>query len=222
MALAALLAGQQTSEAATILAVDFGLNTAPSTEAGFESFVLSNGGNSNVTQTYPGLSGVASGSITLTLTAASGRDRGQPTTGASPALYRDLFTALNETTTDTTFSLSGLDPSTAYNIEIWSLDRGFNSGATYTWVDTTVPGSPVTIGTITNNTSATPASLSEFRVAATVTADASGVLRFGHNDSAGTGTINGFRISAVPEPGSLGLAAAAGGLLLGRRRRADR
>jgi hypothetical protein len=222
---ALLLAGRPA--AAQILSVDFGLNTPSPVQAGFSAFNLANPGvTANPSQTFTGLSGVASGQITLTFGGTpGGRDRGQPNTGGAPDLFRDLFTALAETATGTTFSVTGLNPNTSYSVEIWSLDRGFNNGAVYEWYNTTA-GSTL-LGTIVNSTTAVPASLNEFRVTGTVTADATGRLAFGHVDPVGTGTINGFRISAaaaaVPEPSSVALAAVGVLPLLGswnaRRRR---
>jgi hypothetical protein len=200
------------ADAGVIVAADFGQPASP-VESGFQAQT----GN---TQTYTGIGDLASGQAIITFTAGANRDRAAPTSGASPDLYRDLFTALSETQTNgVTLSISGLDPSTTYSLEIWSLDRGFNNGATYEWRDTTDPASPVLLGTITNSTSAVPASLSEFRVTANVTSDATGTIRLGHNDSAGTGTINGLRISTVPEPTSAALVGVGGLGLLARRRR---
>ncbi len=227
----ALATGLAASAHCGILAVDFGLNGAP-TQTGFVAFNRAANLGTNATQSQTYAAGVLSGSITVDvfLGAADGcgRDRGASVvSGPYSNLYRDLFTRLVEaasaapTVATDTLRLSGLDPNTNYAIDIWSLDRSFNNGSQFSWWNVT-SGTPALIGTITNNATAGTLAISEdtsFRVSGILQSNASGQIRLMHYDSIGTGTLNGLQITAVPEPTALiGLAAAP--LLVLRRRHA--
>lgn len=231
--------GLAVSAQAAILSVDFGLDGSPDspTQAGFSPFVRPGSSQTGTqTQVYS-VSGVTSGAITVDVyltgaTGGCGRDRNVPSvtvSGPSADLYRDLFTRLVEATSDTPATiteavrLSGLDPNTNYTLDIWSLDRLNNvngPNSQFTWWDVS-SGSAVLIGTITNNNSTGTLAIAgdtDFRLTKTIQSNALGQIRLMHFDSLGTGTINGLQISAVPEPASLGVVAAAGLLALRRRR----
>lgn len=163
--------------------------------------------------------------VTVAFPQGGNRDRAAPlSSGAFTQgdLYRDLFTGLSETSTGTTFSISGLAANTSYNIRIYSLDSANNNNAEYIWYNTT-GGTSTEIGRITNKTGLVPASdaaaQSAFSVFATVTTNASGTLTFGHIDPAGTGTINAFVLESIPEPSRVLLLGLAGAFCVMRRRR---
>lgn len=143
--------------------------------------------------------------------------------------------ALTASPTTNTLSISGLAASTSYVIRIWAVDTrtasGSPVGSTWSWYDTTngfasatLIGTLVQPNTATANNAAFLATLTNnnvYSVSATVTSTAGGVLNFGLVNGDSSGFINGFELSAIPEPASaaalFGLAAV--GAFATRRRR---
>ena len=146
-----------------------------------------------------------------------------------PALFPDGVTNLDDTAgatssdtpTTNTLTFSGLSSSTDYIVQIWALDQQWNDGSTTFIWDTTAGtgGSATYLGNIVNDTSPAPTSNDDYSLTVTRTADGSGNLNFGFVTSSGGGQINGFEISAVPEPASFALVLSLGAALVVFRRR---
>ncbi len=220
-----------TASAATILAVDFGLSTSSHPQSGFSEFAVANPGPGGIVSRTFGTY-----SVTIYNLMGGGRDRGSGATanvtGPNAELLRDLITnfcRIGSTytfvgdprpTNTTSMQIAGLQPSTAYDIQIWGLDRAFNNNASYTWFLTN-SGSNVQIGSVITNVTGANVSaptVDSFSTKGRVTTNASGQLFLAHQDSMGTGTLNGFAISEVPEPTVLATLATLS-LLLGTRTR---
>ncbi|MDX2110080.1 MAG: PEP-CTERM sorting domain-containing protein [Verrucomicrobiota bacterium] len=216
------LAAASSASAAVILAVDFNqtANANSITETGFSTFALpaGNGTIANPSQAF--------GDITVNLLglSVSSRVRNAIADNA-PFTYNDLYrdfanqlivtsvAAGLQTTTNPTahaFTIGGLAASTTYNIRVWTLDTGFNNGAVTAWYNTTAGtgASSVLLGAITNSTAPTFADNNAYSVSASVTSDATGLLRFGAVTQNGvSGVINGFELTGtvVPEPSTYAL-----------------
>lgn len=207
-----LLFAAPLADAESILSVDFQLTDSP-VEGGFYAFEVNNPGTSGtVAKTF--------GDYTVTVYqgagAIGGRDRGTVTeTGAFTYgdLLRDGVTQIAGSTsstptstnpTATTFSISGLTAGATYSIQIWSWNKGNDAGTVFAWYDTTggtgTGTSASLLGSITNTQNALPADNNSYSVSATVVADSSGTLSFGQVRSAGSGWMNGFVLSQIPEP----------------------
>lgn len=220
-----------------ILGVDFDVSGAANTQSGFQSFPITSGNtNGPLGQAFPVSDpGVTSGSVTATVangTSAAGtgvlltRDRSTPTntgTFTYANLYRDVLVA-NPSATTLVLQLSGLNPSTSYAVELFSYDNS-NSSATVTFADMTAGSSGGTASyTYAGGTSNFNATTSNdvFGRTLTATSTAAGVLTFGVTTTSSNNSqaeLNGFQISATPEPSSLAISIGAGALLLARRRR---
>lgn len=238
LALAAILASTgavTTASAQTVLAVDFNAsfdaNSTTETSIAFSGFnTLTNGGSLNPSATF--------GAYTVQFFGATvqGRYRSSLTDSGSFTyndMMEDLATNFNRvlnasatsatTPTANAFTISGLQANTTYQIQLWSLDRSFNNGAVQYWWNTTsgTGASATLLGSITNSTSILPTSNDSYSVVGTVTSSATGTLSFGHVTTLGNGVLNGFVLSAIPEPSAF--AALAGLFTLGfaayRRRR---
>ena len=213
--------------AQVLLAVDFNLSSNPDslTETGFSGFGLSSSGGSSSGNTTPQtfgaytvalLTGVTSGDSTAGL--PTGRYRTALTDSGAFTynhLYEDLAGQLARTTSATpattaaglsAFSISGLAANTQYSIQIWAMDATQNNGVVSAFYDTTVgTGASATLigNTITNSNSPVLTDNNAYSTSGLVRSDENGVLRIGVTVTSGTGILNGFAISAVPEPSSL-------------------
>ncbi|TLD69300.1 hypothetical protein FEM03_18175 [Phragmitibacter flavus] len=225
----ALLTTFSATQAATLLNVDFDHNTPESiTQSGFQTF------RNSLSVNYSAPAEVASGSITVTLAAGSGsRLRTGPLTNSGSFTYADLYRDLyvgfqNVSSPDssrTVLTLSGLNPNTQYFVKLYSFTYDFDSGALYSWYDTT-SGTPALLGTTpANRASSPPTSNDEFAVYNSFTTNASGTATFGFTSlnasgvGVGSGALNGLVLYSVPEPHLTTLAATALGFLFYRRRR---
>lgn len=217
MASLALFAASTPAQSQVVLAVDFNasFDANSTTESGFQAFnALTNAGSTNPSAL------IGSYNVELFGATVQGRYRGALTDAGSFSyndLLEDLATNFNRLTsssatasttpTSTAFTISGLAANTSYSIKLWSLDRGFNNGAVQYWWNTT-PGtgaSALLLGSIINSTSVLPTDNNSYSVTATVTSSASGTLSFGHVTTAGNGVLNGFELSAIPEPSTYAL-----------------
>jgi len=119
--------------------------------------------------------------------------------------------------------VGGLAANTTYQIQIWSIDtrNSSNTGSYDWWYDSTkgTGSSAVLIGGIQNNTSTTfaeppdtTASNNLYSVTGYITTNSSGVFDLADvtgantiNGGSNSGLINGFTLSAVPEPSTYAL-----------------
>lgn len=122
-------------------------------------------------------------------------------------------------------SLSGFAPSTTFTIQVWGYDTQTSplSGAkpgTFTLFDRT-NGANATIGSFTTTAGQLPTDNNTFSVIGNVTSDINGrIVIESVSNMDGTGIMNGFVISTVPEPASGALLFGGLGLMAFRRRRA--
>lgn len=188
--------------------------TAP---AATTSFDIQSGAN-----TQSGFTAVTSfpasdGTVTMTVDVSPNgfRDRGvtAPITGhADAAVLRDL--AFWSTTNPITFTFSGLQINTEYTVLGWVFDsESGNSGKN---IDFTTNGGTVSI--TTSNTSNNNAAFS----ISNLTSDGTGAATIVMDHTGGSGGavsfVNGFQLTAIPEP-SAALLGGLGLLALLRRRR---
>jgi len=229
-----------------VIAIDFGRNETAAAgvvsetgtsnlEPGFRGFTLGqNFGTGIATLLYSGITPLFStGTVTVDLQGDAsgaagqmgGRDRGSPLDNGAFTfgdLLRDGAARTKQTSAgDYTFRLSGLLPNFPYSIRIWSGDSTADVGTTFSWFDTT-SGSNL-LGTVFNgpNNPLTATTNEDYSVFGNVTSNATGALLFGvtsSNGSATAGFVNGFVVTAVPEPGALALVSFAAFGLFARRR----
>lgn len=207
LTLVAVIAMAGTAQAAIIAGFDFGAGDAARVQPGFTA--VTSGTSDAVTSTGDGIG------IEFDTNASGIRDRGitAPITGhPDAAILRDLF--FWSTADAITFTLSGLDANTTYDIVGYIFDsESGNSGKN---IDFTTSG-----GTVSVTTDNTDASNSVFDLES-LTTDANGqaTIVMDHTGGAGGAVsfINGFAI--VPEPASLALVGLGGLMILGRRRQA--
>ncbi|MFA7343358.1 MAG: PEP-CTERM sorting domain-containing protein [Terrimicrobiaceae bacterium] len=216
-----------TSQAAPLLSVDFNADNNINTQAGFQGFALAQGGGSggvytntygNFTVNVAGDDSVdANGVLNSTGSGPDGvlsRDKGVLGSGFTYSnLYRDFAFGGNTGADSFAFQIygPGLSANTAYNVTFYAYDNDNSGTSTFTnrtGLNTGDAGT--TLGTITwtggsTFNSSTPESI--FSLTSTVTSDANGRLTFGVGASGVKGKINGFEISAVPEPGTWALLA---------------
>lgn len=120
--------------------------------------------------------------------------------------------------------LSGFAPSTTFSVQVWGYDTQTSplSGAkpgNFSLYDRT-GGADTLLGSFTSTAGSLPADNNTFSVTGTVTSDASGVITIESiSNMDGTGIMDGFVVSTVPEPMSLSLVLGGLGMLASRRRR---
>ncbi|GAB5558758.1 MAG: hypothetical protein SynsKO_04050 [Synoicihabitans sp.] len=219
-----------------VMAVDYNDDDADQTptESGFTAGVT---GELNVITSINGIQATA-----ITWNASNGRDRtGSLGSGAaSHDFFRDMVVNLvpNGVTGDVNtapaqdmLTFTGLTPNTDYTIQLWSYDAQFNNNTdSYWWNTTAGTGANATyLGTITNFSSGNePTKLDDYSFTTGVTSSELGELKFGLVVEAGSGQLNGFKLStvsgsAVPEPGSFALLLSLGTLgFVSMRRRGNR
>ena len=228
--------------AQSLLSVEVGNST--SAPSGFEIFNPTYVPNNNVG--LP-LDSATFGSITLTLSAASvanennapaldgngdlanwgngiiTRERNPITTTPNYGpMYQGFATAASGGAVG--LEVAGLSANTQYDITFYSFDE--NGSRTSLFTDYT-GGGDSSLGSITYSNpsgagSGNPTFDSEYSLTAEVTTDSTGRLIFSETEAGNAPVLNGFEISAVPEPSSLALAGLGGfgGLsLLAYRRR---
>lgn len=246
LAAAAFLA--PAASAQLILAVDFNQennDVVSPTESGFSSYIL----DRNVSPSTPAsqafgpytvaFNSVSGGGPQMTGSNLTVRDRGSIAEGGSFTngdLLRDLAgqltrrdagagNALTSAPSADAFTVSGLTIGQQYEIRLWSHNKDNDSGFINAWYDRTT-GTSVLIGGIENISVPTYSNFdNNFQsVAGLVTAvdngSGSGIIRLGLSVSGGTGALNGFTLTLVPEPGTGALLLGAlGAFALIRRRR---
>jgi hypothetical protein len=147
------------------------------------------------------------------------RTRANPTNSGDftyAALYQDRIVGLAPGA-GLFLELSGLTPNTAFSIQVWGYD---NAKAGNFSLFNRTDGLNDLLGSYTVTAGALPASNDQFSVTGMVTSDATGkIVVQSSSNIDGVGIMNGFVLSTVPEPGSALALAAAGGLLISRRRR---
>jgi hypothetical protein len=237
LATASLLLAATSLQAATLISIDMGSSNA---QAGFETFLLpqQDGNTGLVTRTYSvgDLLSVPTGTLGVTLvagnnavdlsanTTTSMNQRDRVTNPADTAnftyngLLRDRIVAVGGTAgTGLFLQLTGLQPNTAFVLQTWGYDNA--KAGTNTLYDRTL-GQDQALGSYTAGANVQPANNNSFSITATVTSDANGrVLVQSRSGIDGSGIMNGFVLSTIPEPGTGSLLALSGGALLARRRR---
>jgi hypothetical protein len=209
------------ASAAPFLHVDFNSGSSP-TESGpptFSAFSIS-GTPASASVSYSTPLSMTSGTTTISLASSAGnldkRDRGTPSDSGSftfGELYRDFATTFDNDRS-MLIEISGLKPSTPYNVTFYAYDS-IVSSLSNTLTNTTSGTQPSSSGTITQSSSSI-SSNSQYALTMDVISDSSGVATFTETPSAGTSPrLNGLQIA--PEPSCLGLLALAGLALLRRR-----
>jgi hypothetical protein len=197
--LAISLAAVSSSSGATLLAVDFG--SAPS---GVESgFVGQTAFNATHSTTAGNIAVDVAGGPQGFFVYASG--------GTNTALFDD-FIFDNSGPFTMNLSGAGISANTAYDLTFWAF---YGAQAR----DTTITAAGSTTGTTLGPIAFTnpPTSLADNSASGTFTSDGSGNLDFSFG--AGRPALNGFTISAVPEPSATALLGFGGLALILRRRK---
>ena len=234
----AALALPMSAEAAVILAVDFGGGTG-NVQSGFQGFTNPADGGISGTQTYSGITVTVDGGTNTSGTGSAGflnsRDRthAPPNAGAysNYSLLRDRIVSTGGTQ-GVMLTISGLAPDTDYVLQVWGFDTraavtgenvGAKPGTNILWDNTA--GSDYELGRYTMAAGDLPVDNNSFSITSTLTTDSSGtiVVRSYNPTSStridGSGIMNGFMLSQVPEPSASLLAVAGASLFLSRRRR---
>lgn len=219
---------------AGVLSVDFDGTATGATQAGFQGFFISQTATPGpMSSTFPVSDpAVTSGSVTVTVSAGADitstnnlltRDRGAIADAGSFTygnFYRDLLIATG-TNTILNLQLSGLNPSTQYDVTLYAYDK--NNSLTPTFTNVT-GGASSPSATYTSLT--TVSSNGEDGRTLRVTSSAAGAVVFRITNTGGNamqGILNGVELASVPEPASAAaLAGAAALALLARRRRPGR
>ena len=156
------------------------------------------------------------------------RFRGNAPTNSGSFTQSDLLADRVVTTagagTGLFLQLSGFAPNTTFSIQVWGYDTQTSplSGAkpgNFSLYDRTA-GANTLLGSFSSTAGSLPADNNTFSVTGTVTSDANGVIMVESlSNIDGTGIMNGFVVSTVPEPMSLALVLGGLGMLAMRRRR---
>lgn len=251
-ALACLSFSLAPEAAAVVLAIDVNHATNTTlTQAGFEPFVVANGPIPNATQAFGAytvtLAGVAGTAVVPSplpnpnvapgngnpSTNISARVRAQPVDNANftmGSLLRDFAFSNDANNGGMDITITGLNPSSVFTLELWSYDNGSGGTRVSDWsANGTLIQENYTF--INGSPAPTPDSDNFGKFTASVTSDAAGVLlisgrrdetsRSGANNVVDVGVFfNGLRLTAIPEPSAALLLLA--GAVLGARRRSRR
>lgn len=175
------------SQAQLLLSVDFNAQYYNATEPGFTGIPY--------TTTYP----TVLGAYTLTLTSdalnmGTGSSESDPV--ANAALWKDYIGAGDFGTL--TMTIGGLTAGNTYTFTAWSWRGGLGSAQNVVY--TPINGTGGTGGTITYE-SAAPDDLGDYSITRALTANGSGELVLTISAGSYNGTlVNGFELSAIPEP----------------------
>jgi hypothetical protein len=188
---------------AAILAVDFGASDKP-VETGFT-------GQSSTSDTHS----TTAGDLTVDISGIQGLFDYTTNTGTTHQdLFRDFYFKNNGSMT-LTLSGPAISANTEYDFTFWSL---YGLEARNTTISGTAGTTGASLGPIAYTVN--PSSLSDNAASGKFTSDSSGVLTFTLGSTNNRPAINGFEISAVPEPSTFILATLSLlGLIGGRRRR---
>lgn len=204
-ALLAIVCLSTAAQAQVLLSVDFNSQFYNQTEPGFTGLAY--------TTTYP----VAVGAYSVTLTSTQNLGTGNSPTNpvADAQLWKDF--AVTDNFGTLTLTISGLAAGESYVFDAWSWRDGLGSTQNVLYTPVNGTGGVSDTATYLN---AAPTSLSDYGVNMALTANGSGEISV--TISAGTynGTvINGFQVSAVPEPAATALFALGTAGMLGMMRR---
>lgn len=227
------------ANAGTILSIDLGT----AAQAPFQLWNVGADGTGMRSTTFSisDLSSVPSGTLTAKIGAGSDATNIDNDTGAintraranAPAnsgsftqsnLLTDRVVSTAGTGTGLFLQLSGFAPSTTFSIQVWGYDTQTTplSGAKpgdFSLYDRT-SGANTLLGSFTSTAGSLPVDNNTFSVTGTVTSDANGVIMVESlSNIDGTGIMNGFVISTIPESMSLSLVLGGLGMLTLRRRR---
>jgi hypothetical protein len=193
------LTATSANAATSLLAVDFGSLT--SVESGFVGQAVD-----NFTHTTTG------GDINVAISGYQGLVTGSNNGGTNADLFDDFYFK-NGGTMTVILSGDGISADTDYDMTFWAY---YSVEAR----DTTIAGSAGTTGTSLGPIAfVVPTSLSDNSASGTFTSDGTGTLTFAVSGSASRPALNGFTITAVPEPSTTALLGLGGLALILRRRK---
>ena len=221
-----LLAGSGMAHAQITSSYDFNLDdgegTISPTESGFTG-ITTTSANSGSATLDDGISLEYNGFFN-----AGGRDRGTADLTVNADFFRDGFTGNDSGGKEIDFSFSGLEANIDYEFTFWAWERQFsNDDVTVEFYNTTDGGS--TLISSVDLVGVQPTSPTDYSTNFTISSNAAGEITldvFGvttSDPSSSEGVlINGFEITAIPEPGTFALIAGVlgfGVVILRRRRR---
>lgn len=241
----AALALPISAEAAVILAVDFGGGSS-NLQSGFQGFTNPVDGAISATQTYSGITVTINGGTAPEGSTAPGylnaRDRPHAPANSGDysnySLLRDRIVSTGGTQ-GLMLTISGLLPNTEYVLQVWGFDAraavtgenvGGKPGTNILWDST--GGSDLQYDGYTTTAGELPIDNNSFSITMmsrgpddifTTDSDGTIVVRSynptGSTRIDGTGIMNGFVLSQIPEPSASLLAVVGASLVLSRRRR---